>query len=339
MAYYLGSTIFNINKYSNPTMKLSIIIPAYNVEQYIEKCLKSCLEQDISHTDYEIIVVNDGSPDGSLAIAERIAATATNITIISQKNGGLGAARNTGLQAAKGEYVWFIDSDDWIETNCLASLSSLMDGADFIAISSKKIWSNHQECCYAEKASNGKDLMIKLAQQPAPYYIIKRDFLHRNNLMFKEGILHEDMEFTPRMVYLAEKIHTVQKCVYNYLQRENSIMTTPNPKRAFDLLKASNSLYRFKNEIVMSEHRYIYNNIISLGINNAFSIISQNSKKSQKEWLKELNNNKHLIKVLSQSSIKKYKLQGLILRSLPLNWSIGIYNIMQVLNVKKKKII
>ena len=99
-------------------MKLSIIIPMYNVEPYIEKCLLSCLNQNIPHADYEIIVVNDGSPDGSLGIARRIASTVDNMLIVSQENGGLSAARNKGLSYAKGEYVWFVDSDDWIEENC-----------------------------------------------------------------------------------------------------------------------------------------------------------------------------------------------------------------------------
>ena len=103
-------------------MKISLIVPVYNVEKYIEKCLLSCLKQDIPQSDYEIIVVNDGSPDSSLAIAERIAAAATNIIIVSQKNGGLSAARNTGLKIAKGDYIWFIDSDDTIKENCLKSI-------------------------------------------------------------------------------------------------------------------------------------------------------------------------------------------------------------------------
>ena len=105
-------------------MKISLIIPVYNVEQYLEKCLLSCLDQDLPQSDYEIIVVNDGSPDGSLAIAERIAATATNITVVSQENGGLSAARNTGLEIAKGKYVWFIDSDDTIKKNWKKGLLS-----------------------------------------------------------------------------------------------------------------------------------------------------------------------------------------------------------------------
>ena len=100
-------------------MKLSIIVPMYNVELYIEKCLLSCLNQDLPASDYEIIVVNDGSPDSSLAIAERIASLYDNLTIVSQKNAGLSAARNKALSLAKGKYVWFVDSDDRIQENCL----------------------------------------------------------------------------------------------------------------------------------------------------------------------------------------------------------------------------
>lgn len=313
-------------------MKLSIIIPAYNVEQYIEKCLTSCLEQDIPQSDYEIIVVNDGSPDNSLAVAERVAATATNITVVSQENGGLSAARNKGLSLAKGEYIWFIDSDDWIEKNCLSSLTRLMDGADFIVIGSKKIWTDRQELCYPQNADSGKELLRKGIQQPAPFYIMKREFLKTNDLKFKQGIYHEDMEFTPRMVYLADKIHTIKDCVYCYWQRENSITTTPNPKRAFDLLEVTDSLFRFKNEYVMPELQYVYDNIISLGLNNALSIISQSSKEKQKEWLNALKEHKHIIKELTMSTKPKYKMQGYIYRNTPINWSISIYKLMQLFN-------
>lgn len=313
-------------------MKLSIIIPAYNVEQYIEKCLLSCLEQDIPHSDYEIIVVNDGSHDGSLAIAERIAATAKNITVVSQRNGGLSAARNKGLSLAKGEYVWLVDSDDWIEKNCLASLTMLMDGADFIVIGSKKIWADRQECSYPQNANSGKELLKEGIQQPAPFYIMRLEFLKANGLKFKEGIFHEDMEFTPRMVYLADKIHTCRDCIYCYLQRENSITTIPNPKRAFDLLTVTDSLFRFKNEYVMPELQYVYDNIISLGLNNALSIISQSSKEKQKEWLNALKEHKHIIKELTMSTKPKYKMQGYIYRITPINWSISIYKLMQLFN-------
>ena len=313
-------------------MKLSIIIPMYNVELYIEKCLLSCLNQGIPHTDYEIIVVNDGSPDGSLGIAERIAATVDNVFVVSQENGGLSAARNKGLSLAKGEYVWFVDSDDWIEANCLASIIELCDGVDFIAISFNKVWSNRQEYYHVSKADYGKELLKKSIQQPAQFYILRREFLRANNLQFMEGVFHEDMEFTPRMAYKANRIHTMQDCVYNYLKRENSIMTTPNPKRAFDLIKVMNSLYEFKRATVVSEDWYVYEDLISLGFNNALHVISQTSVQNQRCWLKILGNNRHLLNVLFKSSKAKYKVQGIIFQIIPLYLLIKVYRFMQLFN-------
>lgn len=318
-------------------MKLSIIIPAYNVEQYIEKCLNSCLEQDIPTNEYEIIVVNDGSLDASLAIANRIATTTNNITVVSQENGGLSAARNTGLSLAKGEYVWFIDSDDWIESNCLGSLTLLMNGVDVVAISFSRVWSNNNKRIlnvYTETANTGKELLKKSFFQPAPFYIMRKEFLNANNLMFMKGVFHEDMEFTPRMIYLADKINTTQKCIYKYLQRENSIMTTPNPKRAFDLIKVSNSLHNFKEQHLTTDYKYIFSNTISLGLNNALSIICKANKTEQNKWLKVLKANKHIVRELIKSNVTKYRVQGYIYKLLPLDWCIKIYNIMQLFNKK-----
>lgn len=101
---------------------LSIIIPVYNVENYLAECLDSCLEQDIPRDDYEIICVNDGSTDGSAAILERYAGENPNIQVITQPNGGVSAARNAGIDAARGAYIWFVDADDHIQTCCLDEL-------------------------------------------------------------------------------------------------------------------------------------------------------------------------------------------------------------------------
>ena len=101
---------------------LSIIIPVYNVEKYLAECLDSCLAQDIPAADYEIICVNDGSTDGSAVILERYAREHSNVRFITQPNGGVSVARNTGIDAACGDYIWFVDPDDFIRKNCLAEL-------------------------------------------------------------------------------------------------------------------------------------------------------------------------------------------------------------------------
>ena len=100
-------------------MKLSIIIPVYNVERYLRQCLDSCLDQDIPKTEYEIIIVNDGSPDNSQVIINEYALLYDNICVINKSNGGLSTARNAGLSIAKGNLIWFVDSDDSIVSNSL----------------------------------------------------------------------------------------------------------------------------------------------------------------------------------------------------------------------------
>mgnify|MGYP000597869244 CR=1 FL=1 len=117
-------------------VKLSIIIPVYNGEEYIDRCLQSCLRQDIPADSYEIIVVDDGSTDSSNVILSRYAMEHANVVVLTQSNKKQGAARNYGLSKAQGEYIWFVDSDDWIEANCLGRLLALCDdnGIEVLAI-------------------------------------------------------------------------------------------------------------------------------------------------------------------------------------------------------------
>ena len=107
-------------------MKLTIVIPAYKVEKYIAKCIQSCLNQDVPEKEYEIVVVNDGTPDKSAIIAKEFAAKHANIKVIDQDNQGLSVARNTGIHYSKGDYIWFVDSDDYIADNCLARIIHLI---------------------------------------------------------------------------------------------------------------------------------------------------------------------------------------------------------------------
>ena len=112
---------------------LSIIVPVYNVEAYIAECLNSLVNQN--YQDYEIIVVDDGSPDGSMIIADDIAKKSDKIKIMHKENGGLSSARNFGLEHASGQYIWFVDSDDRIETDCLAQLVERMKKYDLDILS------------------------------------------------------------------------------------------------------------------------------------------------------------------------------------------------------------
>ena len=110
-------------------MKLSIVVPVYNVEKYIVRCISSLISQD--YDDYEIIIVNDGTPDNSIEVLTSKISD-ERITIIHQENGGLSSARNVGMHHANGEYIWFVDSDDWVEKNCLSGFSPLLNGCDVL---------------------------------------------------------------------------------------------------------------------------------------------------------------------------------------------------------------
>src|SRR5690606_27089299 len=114
----------------NPSLLLSIVIPVYNVSEYVEKCIRSCYNQAVNQSCYEIIVINDGSKDDSLAICERLQEEFTDLKIITQNNKGLSGARNTGIANAHGKYIWFVDSDDWIEDNCLIEIFELIKSYD-----------------------------------------------------------------------------------------------------------------------------------------------------------------------------------------------------------------
>lgn len=123
-------------------MKLSIIVPVYNVEPYIERCVRSLEQQNIPKQEYEIIIVNDGTQDQSIQIINKLRLEYPNIVLIEKENGGLSSARNYGLKYAQGEYIWFIDSDDYIEPNILNSIleKSYELNLDLLAFNYYHIW-------------------------------------------------------------------------------------------------------------------------------------------------------------------------------------------------------
>lgn len=249
-------------------LKLSIIIPVYNVEPYLARCLDSCLKQNIPADEYEIIVVNDGSTDHSVAIVESYIQRFPNVRLVNRDNGGLSAARNTGLKEAKGEYVWFVDSDDWIEPNVLKGLldRAYRDKLDVLCFNLQLVFPNgHFEpyiisvkeirCVY-----QGTDFICKVGMPPAAWAALyRREYLQKHSLRFYEGILHEDQEFTPRAYCLAERIAFFDQVVYNYNQREGGIMKSRQTERKCkDLLTVADSLYDFVQSLPDKLHQKAY---------------------------------------------------------------------------------
>lgn len=242
--------------------KISLILPVYNVEQYLVKCIISCLNQDIPKSEYEIIIVIDGSTDNSLKIAQEFQTENDNITIIEQENKGLSGARNTGLRAATGEYVWFIDSDDWIEDNCLDGILSLAYKEDLecIYLNNVNLFENEEKKEYklctlpSGDIYNGETLFAKHASgSPVVWLFVVRKNILISNLLFNHpGILHEDVEFTPRLLYYINKLAIFPGYPYYHMIRQGSIMTTISNRKLESFHIIINNLIEFNNEKVES---------------------------------------------------------------------------------------
>lgn len=302
--------------------KISLIVPAYNVERYIAKCIESCLKQDMSPDEYEIIVINDGSTDDTLTIAQKTLKDVANSRILSQNNMGLSMARNNGLKEAHGEFVWFVDSDDYLFENCLKKIYETAYGHDVLCLSYMRIYEdNNNRQPFIVNIGDSKTGQEYLSTgefwHPAQLYVYSRSFLLDNNLSFLAGIYHEDTEFTPRMLFYASSICSLEAPVYYFLKRSNSITTTVNPKRSRDMIVVANSLNQFFERVENKKVSHSINNIISLVLNNALHELENQDLKDVALFGEMIDENKHLFANLIKSSILKYKIEGILFYLFP----------------------
>ena len=300
-------------------MKLSIVIPMFKVEIYIRKCIDSCLNQSPAKLgeDYEIICVNDGSPDNCSAIAKEYTLKNKGLSVIDQTNKGLSAARNTGLNNARGDYVWFVDSDDWIDEGCINSIIPLLSNIDILHLQYRLAYDNKKPkdvpLFKINGVIDGCTQIISMGYvSPAQFSIYNRHFLLNNNLKFYEGIIHEDSEFKPRAVLLAERIASYDSVCYNYYQRDGSIMSTYKYRNAHDMLIALDSVYRFVSVYDTDVKRAIYSKIGML-VNNILSGIKRLNKEETKKVILLLKQNRHLFKAMMISDKFKYRIEGMML--------------------------
>lgn len=260
----------------NACPKISIVIPMYNVEKYIGDCLESIARQ--GYESLEVICVDDGSTDNSARIAEELLAspksspkgkdlnTEENVPshqggargrLIRQANAGLSAARNTGLKAANGEYVFFLDSDDWLEKDALERLAKHIQGEDLICFSGRKWYQDTQMYEVADELQSVtyptgwvyyNENALQSRRFPfvcAVLRLYRRDFLMENKLYFTEGIYHEDNMFTPYVCLYAQATKVVNESLYVYRIRKGSITTQPKLKNIQDKLWIANEQAHF----------------------------------------------------------------------------------------------
>ena len=210
---------------------VSVIVPVYNVEKYLRRCLDSIINQTLK--DIEIICVNDGSKDSSLDILKEYSQKDSRVKIIDQENAGLSAARNSGMEIASGEYIGYVDSDDWVDLNFFEKLYNAAKKhdadiavADFVRQHSKKkkIRLNITEEKVYETPEE-KYLVCKTYREGCVWNkIYRNDFLKSINLKFVPGMYYEDRDFTARSLYFSKKLVTVPGTYYDYFVNPKSIV-------------------------------------------------------------------------------------------------------------------
>ena len=230
-------------------MELSIIVPIYNVEDYLEECLESLY--NIKNIELEIILVNDGSKDNSFKIMEKFKDMYPEKTVlINKENGGLSSARNAGMKAAVGEYVSFIDSDDFIDVDEFERFfkEGQKDKLDVI-VGNMRYYTPEKtgdplfrsDMIKNSGILKGVDFFWELFQKPKCFReevvddIYRREFLLKNDIWFNENIVHEDSEFTPLVYLKAEKVRYIDRAFYFYRQRTGSIMNKVSEKSIVSL--------------------------------------------------------------------------------------------------------
>lgn len=223
-------------------IKISFVVPVYNVEQYLERCLDSILDSSLTEEQYEVIIVNDGSTDNSAVIGQKYCNTYPNISMVTQKNQGLSAARNTGIEHAKGEYLWFPDSDDYFESKMIKEAYDLLmknHDLDMMITCCNVIEgnSNRRGDFYPQfsgKPMCGRDAVLNGYEPSAVWDIIYRTaFIKGNDLRFYYGISHQDVEFNLRMMALSQKVLFTDIVTYNYIKRLGSISVPKNRDKTY----------------------------------------------------------------------------------------------------------
>ena len=214
----------------------SVIVPIYNVQQYAIQCIDSVLHQGFQ--DFELILVDDGSTDQSGEICDRYvkssqkATGSPEIKVIHQANAGLSAARNSGIKIARGEYLIFLDGDDYLEARALSTIKNGIEpGLDLLRYQAEEVFDDGKIVKYGEvgfDALSGVEAFARLIYyhytENAWLYAYRRDFFLKNHFEYADGCIAEDFGLTPLIIAKAKKVKAIPDICYNYRQRDGSIM-------------------------------------------------------------------------------------------------------------------
>lgn len=329
-------------------MFLSVIIPVYKVENYIKQCIDSVVFQNIK--DVEIILVDDGSPDNSPQICDEYAKNYNFIKVIHKENGGLSSARNEGLKNADGEYIMFLDSDDWwnpaVNMNSILKTVAVNESVEMFLLTSldyvenegyfqrnehvnlKEIRTDNVENYYKDLLENG-NLEVHAATK-----IIKKDFLLNNNLFFKKGIISEDNEWMLRILRCLKKVKIIDQPIYIYrVGREGSITNTVKKKNVEDMLSIvdeSIQYYQLENEHYLKESELCYCAYLWF---SALGLTSQLKKKERNDLIPKF---KKTSSVCRYSNSPKTKIAYRVYKILGIRITMFVLGLYISLNTSKK---
>lgn len=290
--------------------KFSIVMPGYNVEKYIERAVDSVLNQ--SKKDFELIIVNDGSTDKTKEICDGF--KDKKIKVIHKKNGGLSDARNEGVKKATGEYIIFMDSDDYWDKDLLKEITkSLSNNPDLVRFQIRTVDENNNQKDYPELAfesKSGEEAFSLITKyhfvENAWAYAIKREYYLKEKFEFKKGTIHEDYGLTPLIIIKASKVNSINYIGYNYCIRSNSLMTNTDYEKVKKKVKDFYDHYLFLNKEIekVNVNKTIFKSFIANSLILKICELKGNDYKVYKNKLKE---DKVLDNILSDSLSRKIK--------------------------------
>lgn len=242
--------------------KISIIIPIYNVEDYLERCLNSLINQTLN--EIEIICINDGSTDKSLNIIKKYKDIDNRIILITHENKGIGYVRNEGIKIAQGEFIGFVDPDDWVDLNFFERLYKTAQKynadiavAGFIRLSKKK--KNILLEYKSEIATSNIDDKLKLCDVPDQNYVWNKIYKLKNikkeNIHFPLLTAYEDVVTTPEIIYKLKKLVTVPNIYYYYWKRKGSLITLKDKRKDYTIAENMTKEYCNKYNIPIEKYR------------------------------------------------------------------------------------
>ncbi|MBU5314786.1 glycosyltransferase [Clostridium bornimense] len=277
------------------SIKISLIVPVYNCEKYLEKCLESVMKQDLA--GIEVIIINDGSEDNSLEIVEGYKSRFENIYIINQENKGQGAARNLGIKIAKGEYIGFIDADDYIDYNMMSSMyyKAISNDYDIVTCGTKIVNEDGniiKEISIVDSGQlNSEEAILSIIKGKNTFAvwnkIFKRKLFIENNIFFKEGCYYEDIYVIIKAFSCAKSIYNFKESFYYYVQHDKSTTKQKKVKYYNDLLMEVARTKEYIND------KYPKNKLINISFENIQTLFLL-------QFISELNFNINIENILKQ---------------------------------------